>query len=321
MAVRRAPPGAMALLERARHCVTDRSLKTTALVVQRTVRAGDISMDSCAICMEDLLTSKPTSGSPVSNAATVSISAASCGGWRAREPPGARSAGRSSSEAPACEAGASGGGPRAAAPASAGRRADPSWGPPMGGAGRRAAIATEGAAAPWPRAEQGAWEEGGAGPPRGRDGGCSGFPGRSAGRGTCQPGFRCGGNSGLVAAATAAARHPRTGGAHVSTGLGARPLGELLLLWRFDPSWGTSGEPGVCMDVLALFVSNFKGRCSSVICSALSVTTNTGPGGSVCKAKGYRRRRRMRRTQSPSSSKLPPIQSFKGTGRLHQLPS
>ncbi|CAK0873803.1 unnamed protein product [Prorocentrum cordatum] len=151
MAVRRAPPGAMALLERARHCVTDRSLKTTALVVQRTVRAGDISMDSCAICMEDLLTSKPTSGSPVSNAATVSISAASCGGWRAREPPGARSAGRSSSEAPACEAGASGGGPRAAAPASAGRRADPSWGPPMGGAGRRAAIATEGAAAPWPR--------------------------------------------------------------------------------------------------------------------------------------------------------------------------
>jgi predicted metalloprotease with PDZ domain len=52
MVVRRAAPGAMALLSQC--YVTDRTLKTTALVLKRTVRAGDISMDSCAICMEDV---------------------------------------------------------------------------------------------------------------------------------------------------------------------------------------------------------------------------------------------------------------------------
>jgi hypothetical protein len=52
MVVRRAAPGAKALLSQC--YVTDRTLKTTALVLKRTVRAGDISMDSCAICMEDV---------------------------------------------------------------------------------------------------------------------------------------------------------------------------------------------------------------------------------------------------------------------------
>jgi hypothetical protein len=52
MVVRRATPGATAFLAQCN--VTDESLKATALVLKRTVRAGDISMDSCAICMEDV---------------------------------------------------------------------------------------------------------------------------------------------------------------------------------------------------------------------------------------------------------------------------
>jgi len=62
MVVRRAAPGAMAVLSQC--CVTGRSLRSTALVVKRTVRAGDISMDSCAICMEDVESEERVVGLP-----------------------------------------------------------------------------------------------------------------------------------------------------------------------------------------------------------------------------------------------------------------
>jgi hypothetical protein len=52
MVVRRATPGSGALLARCE--ITDRSLQTTALLLQRTVRACDVSVDSCAICLEDV---------------------------------------------------------------------------------------------------------------------------------------------------------------------------------------------------------------------------------------------------------------------------
>ncbi|CAK0898460.1 unnamed protein product [Prorocentrum cordatum] len=50
MVVRRAPPGATAFVERC--SVTDESLRATALVLRRTVRAGDVPTDQCAICLE-----------------------------------------------------------------------------------------------------------------------------------------------------------------------------------------------------------------------------------------------------------------------------
>lgn len=52
MVVRRAPPGATAFLAQCN--VTDESLKATALVLKRSVRAGDIPIDNCAICMEEV---------------------------------------------------------------------------------------------------------------------------------------------------------------------------------------------------------------------------------------------------------------------------
>ncbi|CAK0829705.1 unnamed protein product, partial [Prorocentrum cordatum] len=60
MVVRPAAPGAMALLSKCH--VTDRTLQTTALVLKRTIRAGDIAMDSCAICMEDVESDERVAG-------------------------------------------------------------------------------------------------------------------------------------------------------------------------------------------------------------------------------------------------------------------
>lgn len=54
MVVRRAPPGASALLARCATCVTDQSVQTTAFLLKRTVRACDIVVDTCAICLEDV---------------------------------------------------------------------------------------------------------------------------------------------------------------------------------------------------------------------------------------------------------------------------
>jgi hypothetical protein len=52
MLIRRAPPGARALL--AQCTVTNQSLQATAFTLKRTVRAGDVSVDTCAICLEDV---------------------------------------------------------------------------------------------------------------------------------------------------------------------------------------------------------------------------------------------------------------------------
>jgi hypothetical protein len=52
MAVRRAPAGSSALL--AQCDITDKNLQTTALLLKRTVRACDVAVDTCAICLEDV---------------------------------------------------------------------------------------------------------------------------------------------------------------------------------------------------------------------------------------------------------------------------
>mmetsp|Transcript_98130 Transcript_98130/g.277777 ORF Transcript_98130/g.277777 Transcript_98130/m.277777 type:complete len:194 (-) Transcript_98130:13-594(-) len=52
MVVRRAPPGGKALLAQCK--VTSQSLQTTALVLKQTVQACDVSVDTCAICLEDV---------------------------------------------------------------------------------------------------------------------------------------------------------------------------------------------------------------------------------------------------------------------------
>ncbi|CAK0882535.1 unnamed protein product, partial [Prorocentrum cordatum] len=52
MVVRRAPPGGRALLAQCK--VTEQSLQTTALVLKQTVQACDVSVDTCAICLEDV---------------------------------------------------------------------------------------------------------------------------------------------------------------------------------------------------------------------------------------------------------------------------
>jgi len=52
MVVRRATPGSRALLARCE--ISDQSLQTTALLLNRTVRARDASVDTCAICLEDV---------------------------------------------------------------------------------------------------------------------------------------------------------------------------------------------------------------------------------------------------------------------------
>jgi len=52
MVVRRAHPGSRALLARCK--TTDQSLQTTALLLKRTVRACDVAVDTCAICLEDV---------------------------------------------------------------------------------------------------------------------------------------------------------------------------------------------------------------------------------------------------------------------------
>jgi hypothetical protein len=54
MVVRRATPGASALLARCATCVTDQTVQTTAFLLKRTVRACDIVVDTCAICLEDI---------------------------------------------------------------------------------------------------------------------------------------------------------------------------------------------------------------------------------------------------------------------------
>jgi hypothetical protein len=60
MVVRRATPGAKDLLSQC--YFTDHTFKTTTLVLKRTVPAGDISMDSCAICMEDVQADERVAG-------------------------------------------------------------------------------------------------------------------------------------------------------------------------------------------------------------------------------------------------------------------
>ena len=52
MVVRRAHPGSKALLARCK--TTEQSLQTTALLLRRTVRACDVAVDTCAICLEDV---------------------------------------------------------------------------------------------------------------------------------------------------------------------------------------------------------------------------------------------------------------------------
>jgi len=52
MVVRRATPWSRALLARCE--ISDQSLQTTALLLKRTVRARDASVDTCAICLEDV---------------------------------------------------------------------------------------------------------------------------------------------------------------------------------------------------------------------------------------------------------------------------
>jgi hypothetical protein len=54
MVVRRAPPGASAQLARCAAGVTDQSVQTIALLLKRTVRACDIVVDTCSICLEDV---------------------------------------------------------------------------------------------------------------------------------------------------------------------------------------------------------------------------------------------------------------------------
>merc|ERR1719277_1582282 len=54
MVVRRAPPGARDLLAICATGVTDKNVKTTAYLLKRTVRACDIVVDTCAICLEDV---------------------------------------------------------------------------------------------------------------------------------------------------------------------------------------------------------------------------------------------------------------------------
>jgi hypothetical protein len=51
MFIRRATPLAMALLAQCK--VTDQSIQTTMLLLKCTVRASDVSADTCAICLED----------------------------------------------------------------------------------------------------------------------------------------------------------------------------------------------------------------------------------------------------------------------------
>jgi hypothetical protein len=55
MAVRRAPTGerGAALLARCKE-VTDQSLWASALILERTVQASESSVDTCAICLEDV---------------------------------------------------------------------------------------------------------------------------------------------------------------------------------------------------------------------------------------------------------------------------
>jgi hypothetical protein len=52
MVVRRASPETESLLAKCK--VTNQSLQTTALVLKRTVSACDLSVDTCAICLEDV---------------------------------------------------------------------------------------------------------------------------------------------------------------------------------------------------------------------------------------------------------------------------
>jgi hypothetical protein len=54
MVVRRALPEASVLLERCATAVTDQTVQRTAFLLKRTVRARDIFVDTCAICMEDV---------------------------------------------------------------------------------------------------------------------------------------------------------------------------------------------------------------------------------------------------------------------------
>jgi hypothetical protein len=53
MVVRRAPAGSKALLARCKQ-VTDQSLWASALILERTVQASESSVDTCAICLEDV---------------------------------------------------------------------------------------------------------------------------------------------------------------------------------------------------------------------------------------------------------------------------
>jgi len=52
MVVRHAPPVVGALLAQCKNA--NQGLQTTAFVLKRTVRARDISVDTCAICLEDV---------------------------------------------------------------------------------------------------------------------------------------------------------------------------------------------------------------------------------------------------------------------------
>jgi hypothetical protein len=54
MVLRRAPSGASARLARCIEDITDQTLQRTSFLVKRTVRAGDIVVDTCAICLDDV---------------------------------------------------------------------------------------------------------------------------------------------------------------------------------------------------------------------------------------------------------------------------
>jgi len=60
MVVRRATPRAMAFLADCE--VTDRDVQTTGFLLKRTVSAGDVSADACAICLEDFEADEQVAG-------------------------------------------------------------------------------------------------------------------------------------------------------------------------------------------------------------------------------------------------------------------
>jgi hypothetical protein len=60
MVVRRAPPVVRDLLAQCE--VSDESLQATKLVLKHTALAGDVSADTCAICLEDLESDERVAG-------------------------------------------------------------------------------------------------------------------------------------------------------------------------------------------------------------------------------------------------------------------